>query len=95
MPFPQQVADNETGQAMLSCRSVNQDQIKMAAKPLSDFISHVREAFEDYRAEVETSNLAPASKDTYLRHAETFVRWIEGDFEPGAQVSRDRGGNAQ
>ena len=67
----------------------------MAAKPLSDFMSHVREAFEDYRAVVEASNLAPASKDTYLRHAETFVRWIEGDFKPGAQVSGHRRGNAR
>lgn len=67
----------------------------MAARPVSDFISHVREAFEDYRAEVEASNLAPASKGTYLRHAETFVRWIEGDFVPGAQVSEHREGNAR
>lgn len=65
----------------------------MTAKPVSDFVSHVREALEDYRAEVEASNLAPASKGTYLRHAETFVRWIEGNFEPGAHVSGYRGGD--
>lgn len=64
-------------------------------KPVSDFLSHVREAFEDYRAEVEASNLAPASRVTYLRHAETFVRWIEGDFQPGAQVSGIRRGDAR
>ena len=58
---------------MLFRHSVNHGQRTMAAKPVSDFISHVREAFEDYRAEVEASNLAPASRDTYLRHAETFV----------------------
>ena len=64
------------------------------ARPVSDFVSHVREAFEDYRAEVEASNLAQASKATYLRHAETFVRWVEGDFQPGARVSGDRKGDA-
>ena len=60
------------------------------ARPVSDFVSHVREAFEDYREEIEASNLAPASKATYLRHAETFVRWVEGDFQPGARVSGNR-----
>ena len=65
------------------------------ARPVSDLVSHVREAFEDYRAEIEASNLAPASKATYLRHAETFVRWVEGDFQPGARVSGNRGGDAR
>ena len=64
-------------------------------RPVSDFVSHVREAFEDYRAEVEASDLAPGSKATYLRHAETFVRWVEGDFEPGAQVSGNRRSDAR
>ncbi len=65
------------------------------ARPVSDFVSHVREAFEDYRAEIEASNLAAASKATYLRHAETFVRWVEGDFQPGARVPEDRRGGSR
>ena len=65
------------------------------ARPVSDFVSHVREAFEDYRAEIEASNLAAASKATYLRHAETFVRWVEGDFQPGARASGNRRGDAR
>ena len=69
--------------------------LRTMVKPVSDFISHVREAFEDYQAEVEASNLAPASKVTYLRHAETFVRWMEGGFQPGAQVPGAPKGNAR
>ena len=61
------------------------------ARPVSDFVSHVRESFEDYRAEVGASNLAAESEATYLRHAETFVRRVEGDFQPGARMSGNRG----
>ena len=45
----------------------------------------VKEALEVYREEVEASDLASDTKRTYLRHAETFVRWLHGDFEPGAR----------
>ena len=65
------------------------------ARPVSDFVSHVREAFEDYRAEVQASNLAPQSKATCLRHAETFVRWVGENFHPGARGSGDRGGGTR
>ena len=44
----------------------------------------VKEALEIYRAEVDESDLAPDTKRTYLRHAETFVRWLHDDFVPGA-----------
>ena len=44
----------------------------------------VSEALEDYRKEVNAANLAPDTKRTYIRHAETFVRWLHGDFEPGS-----------
>ncbi len=67
----------------------------MVAKPVSRCVSHVREALEDYLAESGTSNLAPASKGACPRHAEKFVSWIEGDFEPGAEVSRYRRGIAR
>ena len=67
----------------------------MVAKQVSRCMSHVREAFENHRAELGASNLAPATKGTCLRHAETFYRWIEGDFEPGAEASRYRRGSAR
>ena len=46
--------------------------------------SKVRNALERYREEVEGASLASDTKRTYMRHAETFVRWLEGDFEPGS-----------
>ena len=46
----------------------------------------VKEALEVYRKEVEASDLAPDTKRTYMRHAETFVRWLHGDFEPGSRI---------
>lgn len=49
-------------------------------------LEQVEMAFEAYRREVEASQLAPATKRTYLHHAETFVRWMRGDFEPGGRV---------
>lgn len=52
-------------------------------------LKQVREALETYAEKVEASKLSPSTKQTYLRHAETFVRWLEGDFEPGANVGGD------
>ena len=51
-----------------------------------DCPKQVNDALELYREEVAASNLASDSKKTYLRHAETFVRWLGRDFEPGARV---------
>ena len=49
----------------------------------SHCLGEVNAALERYREEVEAAKLARATKNTYLRHAETFVRWLRGDFEPG------------
>lgn len=47
-------------------------------------LEDVKNALENYREEVNASNLAPETKRTYLRHADTFVRWLDDDFVPGA-----------
>ena len=49
-------------------------------------LKEVQGALEEYRQEVEDTNLAQRTKDTYLRHADTFVRWLDYDFEPGGNV---------
>ncbi len=49
-------------------------------------LSQVRKALKAYREEVEATNLTHDTKGTYLRHAESFVRWLDGDFEPGSKV---------
>ena len=37
-----------------------------------------------YAWEVRNSDMTPASKESYTDHATMFVRWIFGDFSPGA-----------
>jgi hypothetical protein len=50
----------------------------------------VQEALERYILVVEASNCRPSSKRTYLLHARHFVRWLDGDFEPGGTLKRRR-----
>lgn len=39
-----------------------------------------------YARDVEAAGREPASVDTYYRHAMFFVRWLRGDFAPGARL---------
>ena len=48
----------------------------------------VKDALAAYIAEVEATSLKRKTKDTYCRHASTFVRWLNDEFEPGANVPR-------
>jgi hypothetical protein len=43
-------------------------------------------ALSAYRFEIESSDLSASSKETYLLHAEQFVRWMKGEFKPGSHV---------
>ncbi len=45
----------------------------------------VKKALESYRKEVHEAPLADNTKKTYLLHAENFVRWLDGNFEPGGR----------
>jgi len=49
-----------------------------------DLIVLLRRLLNDYRQEVEAAELSDETRKTYVRHAETFVRWLDGDFTPGA-----------
>ena len=55
-----------------------------------DALMQVRQAFEDYKREVDDTPLAPDTKDIYISHAEQFVRWLYDDFEPGVAYRRMR-----
>lgn len=48
----------------------------------------LRELLEQYIAEVEAAPLADLTKRTYILHATNFVRWTEGDFEPGSRAKK-------
>lgn len=45
---------------------------------------------DGYWEAIQRSPLAEASKVDYYYFAECFVRWIEGDYEPGAKVERNK-----
>ena len=51
---------------------------------------HIREtieyAYQEYARDVEATTLAPNNKQTYLMRAYNFVRWLRGDFTPGAKA---------
>lgn len=49
-----------------------------APKGLDDLLA-------EYIAEVEAAVLEPTTKQTYIHHATTFVRWTKGDFTPGSR----------
>ena len=56
------------------------------AKISQDALKQVQAALENYLVEVEASKLKMSTKATYSRHAKTFVRWLDDDFEPGGQL---------
>lgn len=44
-----------------------------------------------YEHALESAGLSPASIGTYVHHATAFVRWLSGEFQPGARLAgRDR-----
>ena len=45
----------------------------------------IREALAEYVAEVEDTDRGRVSKESYIYHAEAFVRWLDGDFDPGKE----------
>ena len=53
-------------------------------------LKQARDALRRYEEEVEATALQEATRRTCLRHAEIFRRWLDDDFEPGANVGEDR-----
>ena len=52
-----------------------------------NIIAELEKLLEEYEIEVEEKRKAGVLENntakTYLRHANTFVRWCKGDFVPG------------
>ena len=48
--------------------------------------SELREQAKTFGREVEAAGREQSTVDTYYRHAMFFIRWLEGDFEPGARL---------
>lgn len=49
-------------------------------------IADLRDQAKQYADEVRAAGRARPTVDTYLRHALFFIRWLEGDFDPGARL---------
>ncbi len=47
-------------------------------------LNELGEALLRYEEEVNGSKLHKTTKRTYCLHAQNFVRWLAGDFEPGS-----------
>jgi len=47
-------------------------------------LSEIESALKQYGDAVLASDLSPTSQGIYLDHAANFVRWIKGEFQPGA-----------
>lgn len=48
--------------------------------------SDLRRQAEQYARQVEAAGREQPTVDTYFRHAMFFIRWLEGDFRPGARL---------
>lgn len=49
-------------------------------------LTEVESALKQYRDVVLKSELSPASQAIYIDHATNFVRWVKGEYIPGARV---------
>ena len=52
-------------------------------------------AWKDYCAAVEASDLSESSQATYIDMANNFVRWVRGSFDPGSRKAPYRVDRAQ
>lgn len=57
----------------------------MKLPPLT--LSQVDAALKEYCQVVLTSDLSAASQASYIDHADNFVRWLRGEFNPGARAN--------
>ena len=51
----------------------------------SKALQEIETALREYEREVQASKMTPSTKHTYLLHTENFVKWLKGDFVPGAR----------
>lgn len=50
-----------------------------------DALREVEDALHEYEKEVQSSGMTDSTKRTYLLHTRNFVRWLQGEFAPGAR----------
>lgn len=50
-----------------------------------DVLRQVEQALQRYISEVQSTNLTDSTQKTYILHAEHFVSWLKGEFDPGSR----------
>ena len=48
----------------------------------------LKELHAKYQLEIESCGIKPLSRKIYISHSANFIRWIAGEFKPGAAVKR-------
>jgi hypothetical protein len=51
-------------------------------------ISELRRELERFKAELESAELSKSAVDTYVKGADTFIRWLAGDYTPPGPRTR-------
>jgi hypothetical protein len=51
----------------------------------SKTLDEIEAALREYERQIEASNMTPSTKHTYVLHSENFVKWLRGEFVPGAR----------
>lgn len=51
----------------------------------TSMLSEIESALKQYGDAVLASDLSATSQGIYIDHATNFVRWIKGEFQPGAR----------
>lgn len=54
----------------------------------SKTLIEIKKLHDQYVKEVEFSGIKPLSIEIYKSHSKNFVRWIDGDFVPGAKLKK-------
>ena len=62
--------------------------VKTMPKVSQDCLAQVLRALESYEAEVNAAPLTRSTKQTYILHADHFVRWLQDKFEPCSTKKR-------
>ena len=60
------------------------------SKVSRDCLVQILSAIELYKNEVNSTPMKVSSKNTYILHADHFVRWLQDDFEPGVTLKNRR-----
>ena len=55
----------------------------------------VKNALDQYETEVDSTNCTEKTKRIYVLHTRHLVRWLDDDFEPGANIRRREAPNSR